>query len=94
MCLIQKLISLNTWDLGSLVQFRGMAFYMAEPNQERILGYQLMFFNETSIEFQNLGFQGYKKCSYFSEEDFCFFHSGCKYIHADTKITTLTFNKQ
>ena len=66
---------------------------MAEPNQETIFGYQLIF-NETSIDFQRLGLQGYKKCSYFSEEDLCFFHSGCKYSHADMKTTAFTFNKQ
>ena len=48
--------------LGSLVQFRGMLFFIAFPNPERLFGYEIHL-NNTTIEYKELSNKGMSNCN-------------------------------
>ena len=61
MLLIDLYIRLKYLFLGSLVQFRGMLFFIAFPNPERLFGYEIDL-NNTTIEFKKLSYKGMSNC--------------------------------
>ena len=71
-----------TYYSGTLVQFRGMLFHIAFPNNEKLFGYQI-FFNDTTIEYKKLPNDGLLNCKVpkTNDKEECIPDRGDKYIH-------------